>query len=106
MSCSTPCLSCTGTSFTSCLSCDTSINSNSVLLGSQCDSEPTWFIQLPCTCLFLLFAIMPLVRKRSLVLMRIFDAVQMVSFFKYINAFVYYRHNLLYLEMRSMNPWS
>lgn len=106
MSCSSPCLTCSGTSFASCLTCDTGINPDAVLSGSQCDSAPIWYIQLACTCLFLIFALMLLIRKRSLVLVRILDAVQMVAYFKYINSFVYYRHNLLYLEMRSMNPWT
>lgn len=107
MSCTTPCLTCSSSSaFSSCLSCDTTVSSSFTLTGTLCLQEPTWYIQLACTCLLFLFILLPLVRKRSVVLLKIFDAIQMAAYFKYINAFVYYRRNYLYLDMRSMNPWN
>lgn len=106
MSCTPPCLTCTNPNFYSCNSCDLTINSNSILTYSQCDSSPTWYIQLACTCMLFLFIGIPLIRKRSMVLTKIFDIIQMAAFFKYINSFIYYRHNLLYLDMRSFYPWS
>lgn len=106
MVCTAPCLTCSAFNFYSCKTCDLTLNSNSVLTSSQCDSLPTWYIQLACTCMLFLFIALPLIRKRSMVLTKIFDMVQTVSFFKYINGFIYYRHNLLYLDMRSFYPWS
>lgn len=52
-----------------------------------------------------LFIILPLVRKRSLVLIKLLDIIQMTAYFKYINAFICYRSNFLYLDMRAMHPW-
>lgn len=45
-------------------------------------------------------------RKRSVTLIRIFDAIQIVAYFKYINGFLQNRHNYLYLAMRSWGQWS
>jgi hypothetical protein len=41
-----------------------------------------------------------------MVLLRILDIVQMAAYFKYINAYIYYRTDYLYLGMRGMNPWN
>jgi hypothetical protein len=53
-----------------------------------------------------LFIILPLLRKRSLVLIKIFDIIQTVAYFKYINGYIYYRRNYLYLDMRAFHPWN
>ena len=106
MSCTSPCLTCISKKFYSCSSCDTTLSSSYVLSGSQCIITPTWYIQLACTCLLALFIILPLIRKRSMVLTKILDIIQTVAFFKYINGYIFYRHNYLYLDMRSMSPWN
>ena len=106
MSCAQPCATCSASTFASCLTCDTSLNPDFLLQSSQCIIEPKWYIQLPCTFLLLLFILFPLCRKRSLVLMKIYDIIQTVAYFKYINSYIYYRHNYLYMEMRAMTPWS
>lgn len=106
MSCTTPCLTCSSTAFSSCQTCDTSLNSDFTLTGSLCLADPTWYIQLGCTCFLFIFALLPLIRKRSMVLIKILDIIQMAAYFKYINAFIYYRHNYLYLDMRSMKSWN
>ena len=41
-----------------------------------------------------------------MVLMKILDNVQMVAYFKYVNAYVYFRKNFVYLDMRAVNPWN
>lgn len=41
-----------------------------------------------------------------MVLLRIFDMIQMAAFFKYINGFVSYRTNYLYLGMNGALSWS
>ena len=106
MSCVQPCATCSASTFAACLSCDTTLDSSYILSGAQCIIEPTWYIQLACTCMLLLFILFPLLRKRSLVLTKIYDIIQTVAYFKYINSYIYYRHNYLYLEMRAMTPWS
>lgn len=45
-------------------------------------------------------------RKRCVTLMRIFDAIQIVAYFKYINGFLPNRQNYLYLGMRSWGQWA
>ncbi len=45
-------------------------------------------------------------RKRCVTLMRIFDSIQLVAYFKYINGFLANRHNYLYLGMRAWGDWS
>ena len=106
MTCTAPCLTCTGTTFASCLTCDTSLNPDFTLSGSQCIIAPNWILQLACTSMLLVFILMPLLRKRSLVLIKLLDIIQTIAYFKYINGFVYYRSNYLYLDMRAMNPWN
>ena len=106
MSCTSPCLGCISNNFYACSSCDTSLNSSYTLSGSQCIVTPTWYIQLACTCFLFIFVLLPLIRKRSMVLTKLLDIIQTVAYFKYINAFIYYRDNYLYLDMRSMSPWS
>ena len=113
MSCVDPCQSCTSLLFNSCTSCNLSLlpvfslsSTSYTLTSSLCLVEPTWYIQLACSCMFFLFIAMPLVRKRCLVLVKIFDIVQSIGYFKYINGYVMYRHNFLYMEMRAMTPWS
>ncbi len=56
--------------------------------------------------MLILFVIPNLMRKRCVSLMRIFDAIQIVYYFKYINGYLANRHNYLYLGMRSWNQWS
>ena len=56
--------------------------------------------------MFSIFILMPLFRKRSMVLMKILDAIQIVAYFKYINAFINYRVDFLYLDMRAVTPWN
>jgi hypothetical protein len=56
--------------------------------------------------MLVLFILFPLLRKRSMVLTKLLDIIQTVSYFKYINGFIYYRHNYLYLDMRSVTPWN
>lgn len=41
-----------------------------------------------------------------MVLIRIFDIIQMAAYFKYINGFIFYRQDYLYLDMRAANPWN
>ncbi len=106
MSCVAPCLTCSSSLFNLCLTCDTSINNNYTLNGSLCLESPVWYIQLAGTCMLGVFILLPLFRKRCMVLMKLFDAIQIVSFLKYLNNFIEYRKNFLYLEMRSMNPWN
>lgn len=67
---------------------------------------PVWYIQLGTTCMLIVFILFPLFRKRSMVLLRIFDMIQMAAFFKYINGFVSYRTNYLYLGMNGALSWS
>lgn len=45
-------------------------------------------------------------RKRSVTLMRVFDAIQIVSYFKYINGYIQNRQVFLYLGMRAWGDWS
>ena len=45
-------------------------------------------------------------RKRCVTLMRIFDAIQIVAYFKYINGYLPNRQNYLYLGMRSWGDWT
>jgi len=107
MSCVDPCLTCSGSTFTSCTSCNPALSSSFILQASgHCLIEPTWYIQLACTCTLAVFILLPLIRKRALVMTKIFDIIQTIAFFKYINGYIYYRHNFLYLDMRAMNPWS
>ena len=56
--------------------------------------------------MLIVFVLPNLMRKRSVSLVRIFDAVQTVSYFKYINGYSPNRHNYLYLGMRSWSEWS
>jgi hypothetical protein len=56
--------------------------------------------------MLIVFVLPNLMRKRSVSLVRIFDAVQMVSYFKYINGYLPNRHNYLYLGMRTWSEWS
>ena len=106
MSCVQPCSTCSAPTFASCTSCDTTLDADFILSSLQCIIEPKWYIQLACTCMLLFFVVLPLCRKRSLVLIKILDIIQVVAYFKFINGYIYYRHNYLYIEMRSMTPWS
>ena len=106
MSCSSPCSTCTTTFFGHCVSCDTSIDPDYKLDGTFCVIEPIWYIQLACTCFLAVFIALPLLRKRSLMLMHVFDCIQFVAYLKYIVGYVSYRHNYLYLGMNGMTPWS
>jgi len=106
MSCTSPCFTCSVNNFYSCSTCDTTLGYNSTPNGSLCLNDPTWFIQLACTCMLAIFVFFPMLRKRSLVLTKIFDIIQTAAYFKYIAGFIYYRHNYLYLDMRGMLPWS
>jgi hypothetical protein len=106
MSCASPCLTCTATNFYSCSTCDSAVLPNSTQYGTQCLIDPTWYIQLAGTCMLFIFIMFPLLRKRSMVLTKLFDIIQMVAYFKYIVGFIYYRHNYLYLDMRAINPWN
>jgi hypothetical protein len=45
-------------------------------------------------------------RKRSVTLMRIFDAIQIVSYYKYINGYIQNRQVFLYLGMRAWGDWA
>jgi hypothetical protein len=56
--------------------------------------------------MLIIFFLPNLMRKRSVTLIRIFDAVQIVSYYKYINGYFPNRHNYLYLGMRSWSEWS
>lgn len=105
MSCS-PCSTCSPTNFYSCTACDTSISSSFYLKGTFCQIDPLWYIQLASTCMLALFILLPLFRKRSMVLLRILDIIQMAAYFKYINGYIFYRTNYLYLGMRGMVPWN
>lgn len=105
MSCTSPCLTCISNNFYSCLTCDISISESLTLNNNLCQINPTWYIQIAGTCMLAVFLFFPLLRKRSMVLIRIFDIVQFVSYFKYINGFLIYRHNYIYLDMRSIPPW-
>lgn len=105
MSCP-PCLACSPTNFYSCTSCDTSISSSYYLAGTLCIIDPNWYIQLACTCTLAVFVVLPLLRKRSMVVLRILDMIQVAAYFKYINGYVFYRTSYLYLGMNGMYPWS
>ncbi len=106
MSCSSPCFACSLNNFYSCTACDTSVNASYYLKGSFCQTDPVWFLQLAGTCMLALFILFPLFRKRSMVLLRILDIIQMAAYFKYINGFIFYRTSYLYLGMRGMTPWN
>ena len=101
-----PCLTSSASNFYSCTSCDTSLSSSLYLKGSLCISDPLWYLQLAATCMLTLFAILPLSKRRSVTLLRILDAVQIAAYFKYINGFIFYRTDYLYLGMRGFNPWN
>jgi hypothetical protein len=47
-----------------------------------------------------------LIRKRSVTLVRILDAVQIVAYFKYFNGYIQARENFLYLGMRAWASWA
>lgn len=44
-------------------------------------------------------------RKRCVTLIRIFDAIQIVAYYKYINGFLANRQNYLYMGMRAWGDW-
>lgn len=47
-----------------------------------------------------------LIRKRSVTLMRILDAIQIVAYYKYFNGYIEARENFLYLGMRGWGNWA
>jgi hypothetical protein len=102
--CIDPCSTCTSTTFNTCTLCsDLSITANNGL----CLYQPYMLIQIITTCLIFLFVVPPLIRKRSVTLIRIFDAIQLASYFKYINGYISFRQDYLYLGMRSWTDnWS
>lgn len=101
--CYNPCATCSSTAFNSCLTC-----SDSTLTPSNglCLYQPYELIQIITTCLIFIFVIPPLIRKRSVTLIRIFDAIQLASYFKYINGYIPFRQDFLYLSMRSWGGWA
>jgi hypothetical protein len=102
--CVDPCSTCTSTTFNACTVCaDSSITASNGL----CLYQPYMLIQIITTCMIFIFVIPPLIRKRSVTLIRIFDAIQLAAYFKYINGYIQYRQDYLYLGMRSWTDnWS
>lgn len=101
--CVDPCSTCTANTFNACTLClDSSITSTNGL----CLAQPYMLIQIVTTCLIFVFIIPPLIRKRSVTLIRILDAIQLAAYFKYINGYISYRQDYLYLGMRSWSDWS
>ena len=105
---SPPCLPSSGSGlfFYQCLKCDPNIYPNSNPKNGLCVTDPVWYIQLGTACMIIVFILFPLFRKRSMVLLRLLDMIQMAAFFKYINGFVYYRTNYLYLGMNGALSWT
>jgi hypothetical protein len=102
--CVDPCSTCTSTTFNSCTLC---ANVSITSINGLCLNHPYMLIQIITTCLIFLFVIPPLIRKRSVTLIRILDAIQLTSYFKYINGYISFRHDYLYLGMRSWTDnWS
>jgi hypothetical protein len=103
---SSPCKAGFGSIYYECSICDPDIDPNLYIKNGLCITDPVWYIQLATACMLLVFILFPLFRKRSMVLLRLLDMIQMAAFFKYINGFVYYRTNYLYLGMNGALSWT
>ena len=101
--CISPCQTCTDNNFYSCTSC---ISGTGSLSDSLCVSETTLGFQIVTTCLMILFIVPVLARKRCLVLVRVLDMIQIVSYFKFIRAYNVQRQVWLYAGMRAWGTWS
>lgn len=99
MECVSPCGSCQESNFYSCLSCEDGANGQQ-LVGSLCLYETTIYYQIVTTSLAIIFILPVLVRKRSLVLIKILDLIQLASYFKLIKGHAVNRNIWLYLNMR------
>ena len=62
--------------------------------------------QIVGTCLSIMFIVPVLIRKRSLILVKILDLIQISSYFKFIVGYCPYRHVWLYLNMRGWGFWA
>lgn len=104
ITCISPCLSCSESNFHSCLACD----SSSILNDTIClpDIEQYWYIQIITACMIIFFVLPLIARKRSVVLVKLLDFVQIISYFKLINGYTGGRFIWVFLGMRSWGTWS
>ena len=100
--CVTPCQTCFSNNFYSCLTCT---DLTQTLNNFLCITSTNMVYQIITTSLMIIFILPVLLRKRSLVLVKILDFIQICSYFKFIIGYTNFRHVYLYLNMRGWGTW-
>ena len=101
--CHNSCLTCLGNAFYQCLSCPP----NSLFSNNMCLQEPIYGLQLAVTLSLLIFILPQLFHyRRLLVLSKIYNYVQFVSYYKYFLFFEPSRYCYLSILGRGWGDWT